>query len=576
MRIKTKTPFERLRSFSFSLHNEANPLLKNSLMFHNISQFTSALVDNLFKFLTIFLLITLQGTKSASEIMTTAGIVYVLPFLLFSSFAGKLADKVSKQKILSILKCAEVLVTLVGILAFYCQSAFACYALLFLLSVVAALMGPPKYSIIAELVPREEISRGNGIITASTYLAVIVGTVMAGVLSSYSGGDYTLASTFCFWISLVGCVSSFLVRPTKAVATPMKPSPIFVKEVYDTLKLCRGAPFLLTSIFGSTFFLFVASFVQLNMIPYAIQSLGLTKEDGGNVFVAAAVGISVGGWLAGKLSRKEAEIGLSAIAGLLSGLALLLLPLLPFYWATAFCLFLLGMTGGMYIVPFDSYYQSNTPIERRGQVVAAANFLSFLGVGIASVAISMFSDPRNGFFFIATCTLIFFAYVFSRLSARSMHYLLRMTIGRFYRVDLVEPELNEMMKKRMYMFIPRSWMDLALLTSYSPNIHFYFIKEKKGIIDHLLNFFANVHIYTSKNSLDQFQIALMKEERSPFLIFTSRKTLEDFKESLFFKKLMQNLKIDVEVLRAVYKKMEPRQYEVTFLPLLPQKIAGRT
>ena len=319
----------------------------------------------------------------------------------------------------------------------------------------------------------------------------------------------------------------------------------------------------------------MAAFVQMNMIPYAIESLGLTKEDGGNVFVAAAVGISIGGWVAGKLSRKEAEIGLSAIAGLVSGIALLIMPLLPFYWATAFCLFLLGLTGGMYIVPFDAFYQTNTPIERRGQVVAATNFLSFLGVAIASLAISFFDNPRNGFFFVALSTLTFFGYVFSRLSARSMHYLLRMTMGRVYRVDLVEPEMDESMRKRMYMFIPRSWMDLALLTSYSPNIHFYFIKEKKGIVDHFLNLFANVHIYTSKNSLDQFQLAVMKEERCPFLIFTSRKSLEDFKDSLFFRRLMQNLKLDVEVLRAVYKKMEPRRYEVTFLSQLPHKAVAR-
>jgi len=575
MRIKSKTPFQRARLSNFSFYKEGNPFFKNSLMFHNISQFTSALVDNLFKFLTIFLLITIHGDKSSSEIMSIVGIVYVLPFLLFSSFAGKLADKISKQKFIVVSKFGEVLVALVGILAFYFQSSLACYFLLFLLSVVAALMGPPKYSIIAELVPREEIPRANGIITASTYLAVIVGMVMGGVLSTHSGGDYTFASTFCFWIALFGFICSLCVPPTPAVESPSKASPFFIKEVYDTLKFCHKTPFLLTSIFGSTFFLFVAAFVQLNMVPYAIETLGLTKEDGGNVFVAAAVGISIGGWAAGKLSRKEAEIGLSAIAGLTSGLALILLPLIPYYWSTAFCLFVLGLTGGMYIVPFDAFYQTHTAIGRRGQVVAATNFLSFLGVAVASVAISMFENPRNGFFFVAILTLIFFGYVFSRLSARSMHYLLSSTLGRIYRVDLVEPEMDEGMQKRMYMFIPRTWMDLALLTTYSPNIHFYFIKEKKGLADHLLNLFANVHIYTSKNSLDQFQFAIMKEERCPFLIFTSRKSMEDFKESLFFRKLMQNLKINVEILRAVYKKLDSKRYEVTFLPQLPAKAVGK-
>jgi acyl-[acyl-carrier-protein]-phospholipid O-acyltransferase/long-chain-fatty-acid--[acyl-carrier-protein] ligase len=543
------------------------------MLFHNVAQFTSALLDNLFKFLTIFLLISIQGAKGTSEIMTVVGVIYVLPFLLFSSFAGKLADKVSKQKIMVVLKFCEVILTLVGIVAFYLQSTFCCYLLLFLLSVIAALMGPAKYSIIAELVPKEEISKANGQITATTYLAAILGMVIGGILSSYSGGDYTFASSFCFWMAIVGFLASIMVRPTAAVQTPMKPSPIFIKEVYDTLKLCKSTPFLLTSIFGSTFFLFVAAFVQLNMIPYSIECLHLTKEDGGNIFVAAAVGISVGGWLAGKLSRKEAEIGLSAICGLASGIALLVMPFLPFYWTTAACLFILGMTGGMYIVPFDSFYQTNTPIERRGQVVASANFLSFLGVAVASILISAFTNPMHGFFFVALMTLGFFCFVFNKLSARSLHYFLRVTVGRFYTVDLVETQSEMQFKKKMFLFVPRSWMDLAVLTSHSPNIHFYFVKEKKGLLDYFLNIFANVHIYTSKNSLDQFQKAIMKEERNPFLIFTSRKSLEDFRESLFFKRLVKNLKIDTEVLRAVYRKMEQRHYKVTFLPHLQQKMA---
>ncbi len=580
MRNKTKTLFNQLSDFisrlgamDWSMHSERTPFSKNSLILHNISQFTSALSDNLFKFLTIFFLITLNGEKGSSEIMTMVGIVYVLPFLLFSSFGGKLADRLSKQKIMVWLKIFEVGVTLVGVLAFYLESPITCYILLFLLSVVGALMGPSKYSIIEELVPnRAEISRANGLITASTYLAVIAGTVMGGILSSYSGGNYTFASTFCFWISIAGCIASFLVKRTPAVATVMKASPIFIKEVYDTLKNCRKTPFLLTSIFGSTFFLFVAAFIQLNMVPYALESLNLTKEAGGNIFVAAAVGISVGGWIAGRLSRKEAEIGLSAIMGLISGGVILAMPLLPFYWTTVACLFLIGLTGGMYIVPFDSFYQTNTPMERRGQVVAAANFLSFSGVAIAAVAISFFDNPKNGFFFIAICTLTFFGYIFSRLSARSMHYLLRVTIGRFYQVDLVQTESEDLTKKRLHMFIPRSWMDLALLTSYSPNIHFYFIKERKGLLDYLLNLFANVHIYTSKNSLDRFQIALMKEERCPFLIFTSRKSMDNFKESLLFKRVQQNLKLDVEIIRAVYKKLETRHYEVTFFPQLGQNV----
>lgn len=140
----------------------------------NISQFLGVINDNVFKFLTVFLLIDIQGVEASSSILFWVGTVYVLPFLLFSSAAGVLADKFSKQKIIVALKAVEVLTTALAIFAFWLESAWACYALLFLLSLHSAAFGPSKYSIIPEIVSHEKISKANGLITSFTYLGVIV------------------------------------------------------------------------------------------------------------------------------------------------------------------------------------------------------------------------------------------------------------------------------------------------------------------------------------------------------------------------------------------------------------------
>ena len=66
----------------------------------NATQFLGALNDNVFKLLVIYLLINVKGPAAANSILSLAGAVFVIPFLLFSSGAGVLADRISKRTII--------------------------------------------------------------------------------------------------------------------------------------------------------------------------------------------------------------------------------------------------------------------------------------------------------------------------------------------------------------------------------------------------------------------------------------------------------------------------------------------
>src|SRR3989344_1396738 len=63
------------------------------------------------------------------------------------------------------------------------------------------------------------------------------------------------------------------------------------------------------------FFLLIGAFTQLNIIPFAMQSLDLSEVGGGYLFLATAVGIAIGAVLAGQISKDEIEPGLSCICG---------------------------------------------------------------------------------------------------------------------------------------------------------------------------------------------------------------------------------------------------------------------
>src|SRR4029079_16136658 len=123
----------------FSSLKKFNKKKNHSLAMLNMTQFLGIVNDNIFKFVMAFLLIDSLGNDYASQILSATGAVYVIPFLLFSSAAGIIADRFSKQKLLIIMKIVEMAIMALAILSFAKVSVFGCYALLFLLSTHSAM-----------------------------------------------------------------------------------------------------------------------------------------------------------------------------------------------------------------------------------------------------------------------------------------------------------------------------------------------------------------------------------------------------------------------------------------------------
>ncbi|MHC4212647.1 MAG: MFS transporter, partial [Planctomycetota bacterium] len=152
-----------------------NTKLEKSFYWLNTAQFFGALNDNVFKLLIIAFIIGRQGDESASGVTATAGAVFVVPFLIFSALAGKLADRFSKRDITIAIKVAEVLVMSLGLAAFLSGQPWALYLVLFLMASQSAFFSPSKYGILPELAQRDQLSHANSLIEGFTYLAVVIG-----------------------------------------------------------------------------------------------------------------------------------------------------------------------------------------------------------------------------------------------------------------------------------------------------------------------------------------------------------------------------------------------------------------
>ncbi len=444
-----------------------------SFYFLNATQFLGALNDNIFKLLVIYLLINVKGPGSANSILSIAGAVFVIPFLLFSSSAGVLADRMSKRTIVVFTKILELAIMLFGLIAVFFEWEFGSFTALFLMATQSAIFGPSKYGIIPELVDSKQIPKANGSLTSFTYLAIILGTFLASFITDVTDKNFVFEAIFCVFIALLGLLTSLGIRKTEPQNSTKKISPYFLYEIYQTLKFSWKIPYLLPSIYGSSFFLFIGAFTQLNIIPFAMQSLGLTEVGGGYLFLSTAVGIAIGAVLAGQLSKDRVEPGISCICGFF--IVIFFFALYFFSSSliiTIIMLGLMGIFGGAYLIPFDSFLQLNSPDEKRGQVIAAANFFSFVGVLMASFALYLISgklgySAASGFAWMGILTLISNIITTGRLSGLFFPFFVNKILKRFRKLKLASAVPDP---AAIVILQSNSWYDAQLLFSCLPRL----------------------------------------------------------------------------------------------------------
>lgn len=383
----------------------------SSFTYLNATQFLSALNDNIYKLLVVYFFIQVEGIESSHRILSITGAIFVLPFLLFSASSGTMADRFSKRNIIVLTKTLEFVTLSLGVLAFQYESKIGSYTVLFLMATLSAIFGPSKYGILPEIVASDKITKANGLMTSFTFLAIIIGTFSASFFLDITNHHFIFAALISTFMAFIAMAFSFCIEYTPPSGSSKRFNILFLAEIAKTLKIASLQPSLLTAIIGSAFFMFLGAFFQLNMIPFAMQSLHLSDVQGGYLFLLTALGIGAGSLVAGKVSGKIVELGLVPLAGLGVTISCYFLDLFSDQLCPVLSLVvLLGLLGGIYQVPLDSYIQVESPNTSRGQIVAATNFLSFFGVLCASFLLFLNSEvwgfeADKGFTIIGTLTL---------------------------------------------------------------------------------------------------------------------------------------------------------------------------
>lgn len=470
----------------------------HSIYFLNLTQFLGALNDNIVKYLIVFFLIQVQGISNTNTILLWVGVIYVTPFLIFSPLAGRLADLFSKQRLIVLLKVSEVFITFFGFFTFFWSNTIACYIFLFLLSIHSSIFSPAKYSIIPELVPTSSIPKANGIISAFTYLAIILGTFLASFITQITEYNFILCALIPLIIAVLGLIASVKISLTHSCKQCDKKTfrSLFFSEIYKTLQMCRKKEQLISVMLSNAFFLFIGAFFQLNIIPFSIQSLRLSSVGGGYLFLVTALGIALGAFIAGKFLQNQIEIGLSYLALFALSIFCIILPFAIFsYVFIVILLFLIGFSGGLFIVPLDSFIQTHSPEEHLGKVAASLNFLSFFGVFIAPILLYFFNNSlgftaANSFLIIG----VIIAVIATTMIFQSLREVLRFIGKIFFSKHPNFPSIPADIPA-CYIIYPLSWKSILFLLSKVPDVQLYLVERN----------FSLFHLIVPKNHIIEWE-----------------------------------------------------------------------
>ena len=455
------------------------------------TQFQGAFNENALKFLTIYLVLALVKDKAQrDQLEFLVGVLFAAPFILFSLSGGYLADRFSKRSVTISTKFFEIAVMLLAVLALASPNFPLALAAIFLVCTQGALFGPSKYGLLPELLPAEKLSWGNGVLELGTFLGIIAGSVCGALLADAFKGHQIYSGALLFIFTGVGLLCSLGISRVPAADPAKKFKAVSLIDVWSPLRLIRGDRVLWLAVLGNTYFFFVAALLQFNIFLYGQDVLHLDSTHGGFLQGAVAIGIGVGSFAAGFLSGGKIEYGLIPL-GTLGMTALGLCLAIPGLTFEAVVLLLagLGFAGGFFIVPVSALIQHIPEEEHKGGVLGAANWLSFVGVGVASGAYFAMShwlhlSPGAIFLWASIATLAATGYVLYLLPDSLIRLLLWMTTHSLYRLDIAGRE--RVPAKGGALLVPNhvSMADAAfLIASLDRSVRFLMFK---GSYDHPL------------------------------------------------------------------------------------------
>lgn len=359
-----------------------------------ITQFLGAFNDNLFKSAMVILAIYTIYSDPAQEasFSAIAGAVFILPFFLFSALSGQLADSRDKARLIRIIKTAEVGIMAVGAGGILLHNIPLMLAALFAMGVHSTFFGPIKYAILPQHLEADAVLGGTGLVEAGTYIAVLGGTIVGGII------PYQWAAVAVLGVALLGRLSAEFVPS----APPEPDAPHFAVDfhlirssialVSATMHIRR----LYLAIIAISFFWAIGAVLAAQFPPLVKNELGADQKVATMFMAIFSVGIAIGSVAVNRLLNGKVSARFSPASVIVMGLFVVDLWWTVTHWPSnpshlmglrefvslgaadrvLFDLLGISIAGGMFVVPLYAFLTTTVAKTQTARTIAANNIVN--------------------------------------------------------------------------------------------------------------------------------------------------------------------------------------------------------
>ena len=470
-----------------------------------VTQFLGAFNDNLFKNALILLFTYVVAAKVGLEpelLGTVAAGLFILPFFLFSAFAGQLADKFEKSMLIRRIKLFEIGLMLLAALGFLFENSIMLLGVLFLMGAQSTFFGPLKYGILPDHLQENELIGGNALIETGTFLAILIGTILGLVVRAPGGAE--IVSVLLIFFAAAGYMAARKIPKAPSGAPDLKVNWNFIGETFSMIREVKKHEVLFLAILGISWFWFVGA-TFLTLFPaYAQKTLG-AEEEVVTLFLALfSIGIATGSLLCNRLLRGVVTARFVPLAAV--GMAIFCVDLyyasahitppevgmigikeflnMPASWRILGDMIGTAVAGGVYIVPLYAILQARSIASQRARVIAANNIMNALFMVASALIIVAFTSNGvtiPGMFLVSGIMSAFAALFIVRILPQDLvQSIVRAILKALYRVEVRGLSNYQKVSNKVVIIANHtSYLDGLLLGAFLP---------------HQLTFAINTHI----------------------------------------------------------------------------------
>ncbi|MBU2296320.1 MAG: MFS transporter [Gammaproteobacteria bacterium] len=441
-------------------HSQFALLGKKRFLPFFITQLLGAFNDNIFKqSLILAILFKISSGTDKALLINLCALLFILPFFLFSALGGQFGEKFAKDSLIRKIKFAEIVIMLLGAAGVLLGNLPMMLAVLFAMGTQSALFGPVKYSILPQHLEEQELVGGNALVEMGTFLAILAGTIGAGIIMASSGYAHIVAACVVL-VAVFGYLASRRIPAASAAMPQLKLDWNILRQSWLIMKLGLGQrPAVSRSLVGNSWFWFLGA-VYLTQIPaYAKEWLYGDEGVVTLILTVFSVGIALGSMLCERMSGHKVEIGLVPFGSI----GLTLFGILLWWFSGGFpeaavahtwlevlsygqawwilgSILGIGLFGGFYIVPLYALIQSRTVEHERARVIAANNILNAMFMVISAIVSILFlsvaelSIPQL-FLTISLMNIAVNSYIFKIVPEFSMRFMIWLLSHSMYRVE---------------------------------------------------------------------------------------------------------------------------------------------